>query len=1056
MTTHKGNFTVYRSSAGSGKTFTLVSEYLVIALSDPRRFRNILAITFTNKAAAEMKNRVLRYLTDLSVAPEAFNRNTREVLLPKLMTATGLSETEISRRAGEILSLILHNYSDFAITTIDSLMHKVVRTFTFDLRLSASFEVDLNRDKMLKDAVGILISQAGTDEKLTQVLLNFVREKASDDKSFNIENDILQLAKTSWELDGTEHHLEKLATLEIEDLQQLHKKITDWNIDFLKRLHKLASEAMQLMKREGINPADFFYGKNGIGGWFQKIASGKANDIRPGLSVLKTIDEDKWITSKCDPDVRARIEPHLGTLRDIALAMRKQIDEGHPRYTLFHLFSRTFYPMILLNEVRKIMTEIKKQENVILISDFNRLISRVVESESVPFIYERLGVRFRNFMIDEFQDTSVLQWHNLIPLLENMLADGNYCMLVGDGKQAIYRWRNGEVAQFVALPEIYNKPNTLDYRIREEALVRNYKEEKLDTNYRSSEVVVNFNNSLYALLAEQLDESNRKIYEGHWQNHHPSKQGGYVQIGFFEDNADDSATGDRISEFIGNLRTDGYRLKDIGLLCRSNRLATALAAHLLNLGIPVVSAESLLLDKNPVVEFLLATHRFLQNPGDHLSRAGIVRYLHLKGMLGKMNLHEALSFTTASAAGFREMLTKHALNLSAAPLLKMAIYDRFEEIVRRMHLNDQADPYLVFFLDCVREYSQGSGRQEDDFEQWWEEKKTSATISIPEGIDAINVMTIHKSKGLEFPVVILPGDINLRSNTMGMTWTEFDDPELPGLPSMLLPNTKDLQSTAFGDLYDIERNKSILDFVNLMYVATTRAAERLYLLLQPPPAKTEAIRTIESAVAALLEKEGTYRSEQNFYTYGHRSTQQPAGPEGLPVKPAAALVSASWQDRAVLSLEYPRSLIAAETQEKIAWGNLLHTAMSRIRTSKDAGSLVDQLAREGLVRGEIEEKLRRQLNAILQHSELAALLDKPGEVRTEASLLDAQGRSYRPDRVTIRQNAFTLLDYKTGHPQEEHKHQLLHYAALLTEMGYTLEQSALVYLDDTNVNIINC
>lgn len=1053
MTNNQGNFTVYRSSAGSGKTYTLVKQYLGIALADPRRFRNILAITFTNKAAAEMKKRVLQYLSDLS-APDSPANKTQQTLLPELCRSTGLDAREIRQRSAEILSLILHNYSDFAITTIDALMHKVIRTFTFDLRLSAAFEVELDRNRILRDAIGVLISRAGTDPGLTRVLLTFIKEKASDDKNLNIEKDILELSQKTWELEGTEAHLEKLSVLEIEDLLAIADQLNEHNKNFENDIRKRAAAARDLLQQAGIDNADLYQGKKGIGNWFQKLAEGGEIAFPPNSFVNSTLDEDKWVAGKCSADKRARIEAYMSALGEAGRELRTAIALTYPRYQLYRLILKTFYPLILLNEVRKIMTEIKQRDNLVLISDFNLLISRVVESESVPFIYERLGVRYRNFMIDEFQDTSLLQWRNLIPLLENMLADGNYCMLVGDGKQAIYRWRNGEVAQFVALPQIYNRPDTTDYRVREEALARNYHEEQLAVNYRSSKVVVEFNNDLYDVVADGLDPEQRKIFEGQRQDTNPAKTGGYVEIHFFEDGKDVSASGERLSELINVIRADGYQLHDIALLCRSNRLASALAGYLMNKGIPVVSAESLLLNNNPLVEFLLAAHRYLLHPGDAISRASMVRYLHLKGQLGEQPLHESL-VKSASLTAFRELLLQHNIRLHASQLLKMAMYDRFEEIARCVLTGQEADPYLQFFLDFVREYSKNSGKQEDDFEHWWEEKKDNATIIIPEGMDAINVMTIHRSKGLEFPVVISPGDIRDTGNTLGHSWTDFSDPDVPGLPSLLLPNNKNLQDTPFGHLYDNERSKSMLDFANLMYVATTRAAQRLYLQLSMPPENIEQIKSIESAVAALLKKKEMYRSGQTFYSFG-KADKHTAEPRTVSGETLSTMISAPWQNRAVLSLEHPQHTSTDGTAEKRNWGNLLHMVLSRLISLQDIPAVLDQLSIGGLIPRNELEKLELQLQRMLQHPELAALLNTPGEVRTEATLLDADGQSYRPDRVTISDKRVTLTDYKTGKPNEKHSDQLRKYAALLTEMGYSIERSALVYLEENAINIINC
>lgn len=1042
------NFTVYRSSAGSGKTFTLVKEYLRIALSDTKRFRNILAITFTNKAAAEMKNRVLKYLKEMQEERTEANKTTHDFLLPLLAKETSLSKEELKLRAAAVMTLILHNYSDFAITTIDSLMHRVVRTFTFDLRLSAGFDIEMDTDKLLLQSVAALISRAGSDKELTEVLVEFVKQQTEDEKSFNIEHDIFSLSKSTFNLEDTRQKLGELQKLSLTDLMGINKQMIAFRKDFEQRIHNIASENYRIITNEQINLSSFYHGSTGIGGYFKNL-SDKHYDKIPGNSYVRTtIEEDKWLATKCSQEDAAAIEKNKETLKQGYEAIQQLISVSYATYIRYGLVSSLFYPMALLNEVSKTLTEIKQNDNLLLISDFNYLINKVVENEPVPFIYERMGSRFRHFMIDEFQDTSILQWHNLIPLLENMLADGHFCMLVGDGKQAIYRWRNGEVEQFSSLPDIYKKPALHEYDQREQALQRNFAEAFLETNFRSGKVIVDFNNQLYEFLSESLDTRVQPIYHKQQQQVPANHSGGYVRMDFTEFENETEQLPEYLQLIISEVLEDGHTLKDIGILCRSNKQATMIASGLLRRGIAVVSAESLLLDGTPVIGFLMATLQYLSKPEDSLARASMTRYLWYAKKIQGSDLHSCLQLSKESHTAFRTFLEKQSYPLSVLALLKMPLYDLCEELIRHFGLQSPADPYIQFFLEAVNDFIKQGGSDIQGFLLWWEEKKSKLSITVPEGLDAVNVVTIHKSKGLEFPVVIFPARDSLRKNTIPRVWADFNDPAFPLLTTVLLPTSSKLKDTPFEPIHDTERIKTRLDFINLLYVATTRAARRLYIQCGTPSKDPKKMSSCQDIFAAYLQHTGLWQETQMRYIFGERETKTIPSPVLSSEMTTARLISEPWQERILLSLQYPQSEWEEASAEKKIWGNLLHTALSRIIHTSDAPHIMEQMLHEGLISEAHKAPFNASMQQLLGHDELSTLLDEEGEVLTEAEILSAEGKSYRPDRVTITASGVTLIDYKTGDPLPAHKDQIDHYSSLLTEMGYANIKKALVYIGD--------
>nr|NQU94195.1 UvrD-helicase domain-containing protein [Bacteroidota bacterium] len=441
------SFTVYKSSAGSGKTFTLVKEYLKITLNQPNKFRNILAITFTNKAANEMKERIITNLKDISSATPDQNSPAIKFLLPELVKETGLSPETITLRANKVLELILHNYADFSICTIDSFVHRIIRTFAHDLNLPINFEVELDTNILIEQTIDFLISEAGKNEKLTKALIKFTETKAEDEKSWHIEKDLKDFAETLMKEDG-QIYLEKLRQLNLQDFFNIIKKVNEFIKSTEQTLVKQAQNATSIIKGTNLPNTAFYRGRNGIAKYFEYIADYRFDKLSPNSFVETTINENKWHGSKTDKDDKIIIDGIKDNLIEIYNNIQDILAENYDEYNLFLMLKRKLYPMAVLSEIEKVLVKIKSENNIVHISEFNKRIADIVLNEPVPFIYERLGERYNHFLLDEFQDTSVLQWQNLLPLLDNSLAEGNFNMIVGDGKQAIYRWRSGEVEQF--------------------------------------------------------------------------------------------------------------------------------------------------------------------------------------------------------------------------------------------------------------------------------------------------------------------------------------------------------------------------------------------------------------------------------------------------------------------------------------------------------------------------------------------------------------------------------------------------------------------------------
>ncbi len=1075
------NFTIYKSSAGSGKTFTLVKEYLALALNDeanpPRSYRHILAITFTNKAASEMKERIIKALKELSQDDYTqLSGGTKTLLVElknhkKLNLHQQLDDTIIRKRANNVLSAVLHNYSDFAIGTIDSFVHKIVRTFAFDLKIPMSFELEMDDDKLLAQAVDLLIAQIGTDEGLTKALVEFTESKTDDEKSWHIENDLKYFAKNLLNEEGA-IHIEKLRSLSLDDFFKIKDTIATELGKFEAFISKCGNEALKMISDLGIEHGKFAGGANGIGKYFTYLSEVRFNKLIPSNTIQKNIDSDNWYASKTVPQDKEMIDSIKNNLTAIYDKAWDHIQTNLQEVTLFRLINSTIYSLAVLNEIEELLNEYKAQNNILHISEFNKMIAKIVLNEPIPFIYERLGEKYNNYLIDEFQDTSVLQFQNLLPLIDNSLAAGHFTMLVGDGKQAIYRWRGGEVEQFAILPEVFahnNNPLVLE---REEALKRNHDPQVLDKNYRSKREIIEFNNDIFRTLSDKLNDKFKSIYDSLEQGFNPENKGGYVQVEFLEGEKEEvrEQNLERTYLIIQDLLEQNYQLKDIAILLRKNTDGSEVANYLSKKGIEVISSDSLLLSNSAKVNFIYSLFRYLNNTGDQIIQAELLEYLVASGRLENTNLNQLLVednvLPLSKGAGgieqnFLSMIKKICKEFSVSSLSKMALYELSEELVRLFKLNKTPDAYIQFFLDEVLNYSIKQNNNLKDFIEFWEDKKQKASLIVPQGMNAVTIMTIHRAKGLEFPVVILPFSNGKIKKGKDHLWVNIANEKIPELTSALVSASGDLMDTPYADVYEDEKNKSLLDSLNVLYVALTRPEERLYILTGKPSKVPANLNTVSDMFAHYYQVKGEWKEDKAVYTFGaevkHIAHSQTSANTNFKLE---TFNSNQWRDNIKMRAAAPSIWNLEMTESKKDYGVMVHTAMAKIKTAADVESSVNSMFSEGLI--SLEEKIDL-LITIIKIIELPKLQPHFAQgllIKNEAEVITRMGEMFRPDRVVLnspfqkgQEGLLTavIIDYKTGEEKPAHKKQILQYADLLNQMGYTVTEKLLVYIEEEKV-----
>jgi ATP-dependent exoDNAse (exonuclease V) beta subunit len=1035
-------FQVYNASAGSGKTFTLVKQYLKVLLTsdDLFMFQKVLAITFTNKAAGEMKERVLSNL-------EAFSEGNTNDLLKIILEETTLDTTIIKKRSKKVLNAILQNYSAFSITTIDSFTHKIIKSFAFDLGLSLNFEVEMDAISLLNEAVDVLISKIGTDKKLTTLLIDYSLDKIDDDTSWDISKDLNDFARVLLNEDDVKH-FRGLADKELDDFFKLKNRLQKSNNQTETTYKKLGDEVLQFIENSGASIKDFAYAGEFVKHFqkFTKLRFLKSEDLKFDGRLNTTIENSKNLfAGKASEATKETIESISEQLRMHYYQSKDLYNSSYSNYLLNKITLKSIIPLAVLNNVNAELNTIKEDNNIRLNAEFNQLISDNIKEEPAPYIYERIGQRFQHYFIDEMQDTSVLQWQNLIPLIENALAQENSnLLLVGDAKQAIYRWRGGKAEQFIALGSQEGNPFNIQKDVK-----------NLATNYRSYSEIINFNNSFFQHSAGFLQNESYKrlFFEGNTQLEN-AKKGGFVSLSFLdkEEVKEDEKIKypKKVLEKIKELKEDFY-LNEICVLTRTKKDGIAVADYLSENGVSIISSETLLLKNNAKINFIVDVLHIIQNANDEEKRFEVLYFLHahLNVKMAKPEFFKG-HIKSTNVLIF-QALKSFGVSFNFAVFQQVPFYEKIEEIIRGFNLATSSSAYIQFFLDIVLE-QQRKATDIGDFLEFWELKKEKLSIVASENSDAVQVMTIHKSKGLEFPVVIFPCDVDIYRQISPKVW--FDDlPKEYDFKELLIDYKKDLSliNSRGLEVYNQQREELELDNFNLLYVALTRAAEQVHIITEKKiSAKgAENVNHYSGIFINYLKAQNLWQETKLEYFFGEEKRIKKKEKETSLTEIHKKFISTPWQEHNIILLASASKLWDTAQGEAIDFGNLFHEILSKITINSNVDGIVGQYHQQGFINEVQLNSIKKTIHSIVNHPKLTIYFSEEFTVFNEREIVDVDNQIIIPDRLVFnKQNEVIIIDYKTGNPSNEHYQQLLRYERVLKSMDFNIDKKLLVYINN--------
>jgi len=1030
-------FNVYNASAGTGKTFSLVRDYLTLLMNSKNYelYKNIIAITFTNKAVNEMKGRIVYFLINYSKSIDPDN-----IMLKEISIKTGLSKKEIFSKSSLILKKILTNYASFEISTIDKLTQKIVRNFTYELGIDAKYEVEIDQNEIINKAIDNLISKIELSDKNSENLIKFSFEKTNDDKSWDITNDLQEIGQLIFN-ENNFSELESIKDYSLKDYERLKKQLKSR----IKKLGYEASEigkkALEMIKNESIN---YDILKKPILRHFTKIKERDFNNLYKN-QIEKNLIEGKLYLSKASENDRQNIEK----IREELLKIYRDCRDKVFKKKLYENVLSNLSPLSILSEIKKEIEVLKEEENFILISEFNKLVNKEIKSQPAPFIYEKIGAKFSHFFIDEFQDTSKMQWQNLQPLIENSLSSNNSSLtLAGDPKQSIYRWRGGDVEEFMQLladdSPFFCEKKTIN----------------LNINYRSSQEIVNFNNSLFRHIS-QLYVDNLKLSEilKFPKQNHSSIEKGYLNLNFCE--FDDKI---EIEEFynsetlsnINDLISRGYSYKDICIIVRKKKEGVKIGDYLTENKIPIISSEVLNLSSSPDVILIVNLIRFHIEKSD-FNKINLCKSLCELNFINESKEDFLIGVLDRDFEKIKKDISISNFDINLEKLNKLSVYEALEYIIDQFGLMKEGNSYIQFFLDFAYEYMHKFQTGLNEFIEYFEEKKEKLNIINPQGVDAVEIITIHKSKGLEFPIVIYPyANINIHRDLNPKTWINFKNEKDISFEKSLININKDLEKID-KELFNSYEWKLEIDNINLLYVVLTRAQKELYILSEKKldSKGDEKINLFSGIFISYLKKINIWKDSKCLYDFGQKSFN----------KRKQKASSHLTQNEIIVNSRIKQNIIIS-SKNFISWlndfddaqddGNIFHEIMEEISSKKDIQLVLSKFYELGIINDNQKKEYKKKILMIISHTDLNKYFQDGLKIYNEREIISKTGKILVPDRLVFLNNSeVVLIDYKTGSESLSHVKQLNKYEAILNEMNLKVVEKILIYIGE-KLNIKYC
>lgn len=1048
------DYKVISASAGSGKTYALVQNLLSICLKYPSqadKIRNILALTFTNKAASEMKHRIIDWLKEFSLPTYKNNQDLINIQEKLKNEGANISLDELHNRSKKMLDYVLHHYSTLNIGTIDKFNSKLVRSFSQELGLAQNFNLEINAEPFLIEAVDKMLESIGEENKISEAFMDFVNYTLDNNERIDLNKTLYNSAK-EYVQDKHYFRLNENKDFDWEIYENLKKKLREEIKNLKEDSIKIAEEVLNLLKEKNLEIADFANGASGIGGFFEKFLKNQS----PKLSDSKAEEDGKIEKILKGSSVKGKSR-HSDILEilEFLIDQRKKIILNYVESEKKQKILHALLPLKVNKDIQDQLAEIEKENDLVLLSKFNIMIHENLREEPTAFIYEKIGTKFSHYFFDEFQDTSSLQWQNFLPLRDHAVSQENMSFtLVGDPKQSIYRFRGGDSQLML---DIINK--------KEKSPVF-ATSENLENNFRSAKNIVDFNNQLYQYMSQFTELEHQEIFGKGSQQIAKSELQGRVRINLLENTKTKSqyyeSVAEKMRDDIETCLAQGFRFSDITILCRGNFDIFSFSQLLGNLKvkyngeevfIKTISESGLTLNLSVTLLALTEFLKWEENPNNFQFAVKMLYYLKVLGRIRmddfSREIMEILALKEKSK--MQDFIgEKYGLQLQSENLLQLNLYNFIEHFLHEFSVKGKETDFLFNYLEMMYAYSQNAGSTLKEFLKYWEEEANTTTIKASENIDAVQVMTIHKSKGLEFPVVLLPMKNSAKPKKSSYWFETHTENQLNSVNVEYFKSNLETYDEDISKFNQENTYQEKIDDFCLQYVATTRAAEQLFFYIERPNKTSNHLdiihfledkippdeNTEESISFDLYEVDEEHLKKQNkkkkteFTTKPIEfSSEKTKNPDAIKI----ATPSKNYQNRV----------------EKVRIGIFTHEILAQINSAKDVNKVLERYLLEGTITVEEKLEIGERIFNIINNESYSKYFQENQVVINEKDIMISENETssiYRPDRLIETSEGMIIIDFKTGDVKEKHQLQLDEYQSILEKLGKKVIETQILYV----------
>lgn len=1045
----QNSYTVINASAGSGKTYALVQKVLMICLKYPNQpyiISNILALTFTNKAANEMKERILSWLGNFSKSNYAENGDLKNIQQAFQEEGFKITIDDLHLRSKALLDYILHNYSNLNISTIDKFNSRLVRSFTYELGLAKNFNLEIDAEPFLIEAVDKMLDQIGEKESVSDSFMDYVNYSLDNNERINLNKNLYNAAKEFVK----DIHYEQLKNNKNFDTQhyelkkaEIRKEIKDNR----KRIEELATSTLEFIKNKGIELEDFAQGKNGLGGFFEKVQDFalKKRDGFPFPSTSEESTVERFLKGastkgKAKENIISELVPQL-------LEKRMELIQLYISTQKLEKILAALLPLKVNKDIQEELKIIEEENDLVLLSKFNVLINENLKNEPSAFIYEKVGTQFTHFFFDEFQDTSELQWQNFIPLRDHSISSDNTSFtLVGDPKQSIYRFRGGE-SQIML--DIINKDDKKAPKQAELIVLQN--------NWRSAQNIVEFNNELYDFLSQHVKPEHKDIFGKDAQQISKSAIQGRVKINLIENLTNEdfyTDSSEKIRKDIQECLDNGFSFSDITILCRGNTDIFNYSQKLANLKvvykeeetyIKTISDKGLTLELSDTLMAVMEYLKWTSNPRNvphlvlmmyYLQRLGRIKIadftIDMKNLLEIKDYDKTLEY----------IQNQYNIILQQQNFPKFNLYNYIEYYLNEFAVEDKETDFLLNFLEMLYNFTQNTSASVKDFIKYWDEEASQLSVLTSENVDAVQLMTIHKSKGLEFPIVMLPMR-NKSKDSEFTNWFNMDDEVLTSVHISQFNKNLESYDKDIHDFNETNVYKNFIDRLCLQYVATTRPVEQLFLYLQK---ESKSSNNLEILDFIKTKNEKNLDEFDLFETQPELLKKQIYKKENTSQTKSVKAFERKNTETSSIKIATPSKNYQVRN-EKVKTGIFVHELLSKIHSEKDIPFVLENYVLAGKISLEERNNIETHLTEIVH--QYTDFFSENWEVINEREIMiseNGETKLYRPDRVLKQNDEYVIVDFKTGEETEKNEIQIQTYQSVLEKLGKKVIKTQLIYL----------